>query len=191
MILSLQGMLGNVLSWLVTGVLALMLALAAPSDDRVMGEVPGGVARTLGSEAMLVPEGLPAERTLALINFGGHQRGEIEGWVEGLNLGRDPSIAWLRMPVLNDPGNPQAREELQGKLLRHYPQAGERARLAPVFTDRSSFMRTAGLDGPDQVYAVVLSRRGEVLARAQGRFDPNKAEALRETLREKASVGQP
>jgi hypothetical protein len=181
-----KAMLPNLLTWLGTGAIAVLLALAAPSDGRVMGEMPGGLARTLGTQPTLVPEGLPAERTLALINFEGAQRGEIEGWVQGLNLGRDPSIAWLRMPVLNDPGDPQARAALQGKLLRNYPQHEERARLAPVFTDRSSFLRAAGLDGPEQVYAVVISRSGDVLARAQGRFDPVKAEALRETLREKS-----
>jgi hypothetical protein len=32
------------------------------------------------------------------------------------------------------------------------------------------------------VYAVVVNRQGDVLARVEGQFDPCKAQALRETL---------
>ena len=69
------------------------------------------------------------------------------------------------------------------QLLQHYPSDTERARLVPVFTDRASFARAAGLNGTDQVYAVVVNRQGDVLARVEGQFDPGKAQTLRETLR--------
>ena len=52
----------------------------------------------------------------------------------------------------------------------------------PVFTDRADFVRAAGLVTTDQSYAVVLNRRGEVLARVEGQFDAEKARTLRETL---------
>ena len=89
----------------------------------------------------------------------------------------------MRMPVINDPGDSRSRDDAEDRLLRHYPGESDRARLVPVFTDRASFVRAAGLNGVDQVYAVVLNRNGEVLARVQGEFSPDKAEALRETLR--------
>ena len=57
-------------------------------------------------------------------------------------------------------------------------------RLVPVFTDRDQFIRSAGLAGTDQVYAVVINREGDVLARAGGEFDADKASSLRETLRQ-------
>lgn len=129
-----------------------------------------------------MPDGLPAERTLALITFRGSQRAHIDGWIRGLNLQSDPSIAWLRMPVLNDPGSTAARSAIETKLLRSYPADAERARLMPVFTDRERFVRSAGLRGTDEVYAVVINRQGEVLARAEGAFDADKADKLRETL---------
>jgi len=86
------------------------------------------------------------------------------------------------MPVLNDPGTQTGRSALECKLLRHFPADTERARLVPVFTDRASFARSAGLNGTDQVYAVVVNRQGDVLARVEGQFDPGKAQSLRETL---------
>lgn len=172
------------LAWLLAVSGALALALAAPSDTSVMGQLPAFMARTLDQRAVVVPAGLPAERTLALITFHSSQRAHIDGWIQGLNLQADPSIAWLRMPVLNDPGNTAARSAIENKLLRHYPADAERARMMPVFTDRERFVRSAGLRGTDEVYAVVINRQGDVLARAEGAFDADKADKLRETLRQ-------
>jgi hypothetical protein len=172
------------LAWLLAVSAALALALAAPDDTRVMGRLPSFMAQTLNQQAMAVPAGLPAERTLALITFRGSQRAHIDGWVQGLNLQADPSIAWLRMPVLNDPGSTAARNAIETKLLRSYPDDAERGRLMPVFTDRAHFVRSAGLRGTDQVYAVVVNRQGDVLARAEGAFDADKADKLRETLQQ-------
>jgi hypothetical protein len=172
----------STLAWLLAASAALGLAVAAPNERSVMGQLPSFMARTLAEQTIAVPGGLPAERTLALIAFRSTQRAHIDGWVQGLKLDADPSIAWVRMPVLNDPGNTAARSAIETKLLRTYTADAERARLVPVFTDRTRFIRAAGLNGTDQVYAVVINREGEVLARAEGAFDADKANKLRETL---------
>jgi len=169
-------------AWLLAVSAAVALAFAAPDEKTVMGYVPALTAWTLDRQTVAVPKGLPAERTLALIAFHGAQQAHIEGWVHGLNLRADPSIAWMRMPVLSEPGTAAEREAIETKLLRKYPAGAERARLLPVFTDREHFARSAGLNGTHQVYAVVVNRQGEVLARAEGAFDAAKAENLRETL---------
>jgi hypothetical protein len=173
-------------AWLLAACAALLLAWAAPNEGSVMGQLPAFMARTLDRQSVDVPGGLPAERTLALITFRGTQRAHIDGWVSGLNLGQDRSITWLRMPVLNDPGSVAARSAIEDKLLSHYPGDAERARMMPVFTNRDDFVRSASLNGTDQVYAVVVNRRGEVLARAEGMFDATKAQNLRETLQQPA-----
>jgi hypothetical protein len=171
-------------AWLLAACTALAMAWAAPNETSVMGQLPAFMARTLDRQAVHVPAGLPAERTLALIAFRSGQKEHIDGWVTGLNLRQDRSIAWLRMPVLNDPGSAAGRSAIENKLLSHYPASDERARLVPVFTNRDDFVRSAALNGTDQVYAVVVNRRGEVLARAEGMFDAVKAQNLRETLQQ-------
>ena len=169
--------------WLGIAGLALAFALGSPSDSRVMGSLPAFMSQTLAHQPLAVPEGLPSDRTLALITFKRGQRAQVESWIQGLNLRNDASIAWMRMPVLNDPGTLTGRSAVESKLLQHYPSDTERSRLVPVFTDRASFARAAGLNGTDQVYAVVVNRQGDVLARVEGQFDPGKAQTLRETLR--------
>ena len=172
-------------AWLLAALTAAALAWAAPNEASVMGRLPAFMARTLDRQAVNVPDGLPAERTLALITFRSTQKDHIDGWVTGLNLKDDPSITWLRMPVLNDPGSVAGRSAIENKLLSRYPADAERARMMPVFTNRDDFARSAGLSGTDQVYAVVVNRQGEVLARAEGVFDADKAQNLRETLQQR------
>ena len=169
-------------SWLGTAGLALAMAVAAPNEGNVMGSLPAFMSQTLLRQPLAVPGGLPSDRTLAMITFQRGQRAQAESWIQGLNLRNDPSIAWMRMSVRDDPGTPTGRSDFENALLQHHPAATDRARLVPVFTNRASFVRSAGLNGTNQVYAVVVNRQGEVLARAEGQFDPDKARALRETL---------
>ena len=173
----------HTLAWLGAAGLATALAFAAPNEASVMGQLPIFMAKTLMHQPMALPAGLPSDRTLALITFQKSQRAHAESWIEGMNLRRDPTISWVRMPVLNDPGTPGGRSEVEQRLLQHYTADTERARLVPVFTDRASFVRSAGLNGTEQGYAVVVNRSGDVLARVEGEFNAEKAAALRETLR--------
>ena len=171
------------LAWLVAVGLALAMALASPNESSVMGRLPAFVSRNLMRQPVAIPSGLPSDRTLALITFNRAHREQAESWIEGLNLKNDSSIVWLRMPVINDPGTPVGRIEVENRLLQRYTAETERANLVPVFTDRADFVRSAGLNGTDQSYAVVVNRRGEVLARVEGKFDAAKAQLLRETLK--------
>ena len=169
-------------AWLAAAGLALALAFVAPNEASVMGQLPAFMTKTLLHKPLTLPEGLPSDRTLALITFQKGQRAQAESWIQGLNLRNDPSISWMRMPVLNDPGTPKGRSEVESRLLQHYTADTERANLVPVFTDRADFVRATGLNGTDQFYAVVVNRRGDVLARIEGEFSEAKAKVLRETL---------
>ncbi len=169
-------------AWVAAVAVALVLAFASPTESSVMGEIPTFASHTLTQRSMTVPEDLPTDRTLALIGFKRGHHKKVQSWVDGLNLQNDTSIAWMRMPVINDPGTREGRNAVEDKLLRRYPLEAERARLLPAFVDSDRFARTAGLHSTEEVYAVVLNRQGEVLARVEGGFDEEKAVRLRETL---------
>jgi hypothetical protein len=170
------------LAWLAAASAALVLALMAPSESNVMGRLPTLTAKRLEQQRIVLPQGLAAGRTLALVAFNRNQRAEIQSWITGLGLDRDPSISWFKMPVLNDPGNEDARNATEIKLLARHPGENARARLVPVFADRESFIRATGLSSADHASVLILDREGIVLARAEGLFDQDKARALRETL---------
>ena len=170
------------IAWLAAVAAALALAFAAPSETNVMGRLPAMTGTRLDHTTVSLPDGLPAARTLTLIAFTRTHRGEIDSWIQGLQLHQDTSIAWMRMPVLNDPGSQRERKATLERILERHPGEGDRARLMPVFTDRDAFVRTAGLSGIEHAGILVIGRNGRVLARVEGQFDETKAQALRETL---------
>ena len=172
----------STIAWLAAVAAALALAFAAPSESSVMGRLPSIEAKRMNQQSISLPAGLPAGRTLALVAFQRAHRGEIDSWIQGLQLDRDTSITWLRMPVLNDPGNATDRSAMESRLLARHPGEKERSRLVPLFTDRDAFIRAAGLSSTDHVGVLVIDRDGQVLARVEGHYDQDKALALRETL---------
>ncbi len=172
----------NTLAWFGAVMLAFSFAAAAPTESGVMGRLPALQTKLLDQRPINLPQDLSGERTLALISFQRSHRADVESWISGLQLRADTSIHWVRMPVLADPGSTAGRSEVENRLRLRYGAGAGNATVVPVFTDREAFVRAAGLNGTEQAYAVVLNRRGEVLARVAGRFDPAKAETLRETL---------
>ena len=168
--------------WLSAVAIAGALATLAPNDRTIMGRVPGFTAYSLTQASVSAQPPAAAERTLALITFWPEQRAQADNWIAGLQLVEDTSIYWIRMPVLSDPGTSLGRAAAEARLRQHYPSQAERAKLFPLFSDKGDFVRTAGLNGTDQFYALVLNREGDVLARVAGDFDADKARVLRETL---------
>ncbi|MES2936362.1 MAG: hypothetical protein V4864_01690 [Pseudomonadota bacterium] len=170
------------LGWMAAGGGALAMAFAAPTEDTMLGRMPQIAAHRLDQRPLALPQGLPAERTLAIIVFGRGQHGEVQSWVEGMQLRQDPAISWIKIPVLDDKRDEQGRRDIvQGLLARHASQS-DRALLVPVFTDRDGFIRAAKLSGIEHASVLVLDRSGTVLAKAEGHFDEAKGQALRATL---------
>jgi len=167
------------LAWLAAAISALLLAFATPSESNVMGRLPSPAAKRL--EQQVFAE-LPNGRTLALVGFNTGQRVELRSWIDGLRLREETPIAWVKMPVVKDPGSDDARSAIESRLLASHGQKANAAPLIPVFSSQEEFIRSAGLSGADHASVLVLHRDGRVLARAEGRYDPVKAEALRETL---------
>lgn len=169
-------------AWIVAAALSIGFAVWYPTESSVMGQMPAHSTQTLTRTPVSLPAGLPSDRTLALVTFNKNQRVQADSWIDGMNLRNDSSISWVRIPVLGDLDTPDGRSDGEKRLLERYTVEAERARMLPMFMDKKSFARATGLSNTDQGYAVVLNREGEVLARVEGSFDPNKAELLRETL---------
>jgi hypothetical protein len=167
--------------WVGTAFAALALAVAAPKGLAILGHLPAFTAANLNKESVMIPEGLKAERTLLLLSLQRGQGHDIDSWIMGMHLREDSSLPWLRMPVRDESAG-SYRSEVEGRLLARFTEPTERANVVPVFTDRDAFLKSAGLSRNDAVYALVVNRRGDVLARAEGPFDAEKARVLRDTL---------
>lgn len=172
-----------VLGWVAAIGAALGFALAAPSESSLLGKLPPLTGKRLHDQAVVtLPQALAADRTVAVVVFKKSQQEEAQRWIDGLGLHDDPRVAWVRMPVIRD-GDEAVRRTKEEQLLARYPSAEERSRMVAVFTqDKEALGRAAGLDTTDHASVLVLDRQGNVLAKAQGPFDADKAQALKQTL---------
>ena len=168
--------------WLAAGGTALGLAFAAPTEHTILGRLPQIAAQRLDQRPMVLPEGLPGQRTLAIVVFQKNQREEARSWIDGMHLRHDPSIAWIKMPVYDDKASAQGRRDIVEALLARHASQSDRALMVPVFADRDGFIRAARLSGTEHASVLVLDRNGTVLAKAEGLFDEGKGQALRATL---------
>ena len=169
-------------AWVAAAGAGIGFAMWYPTEASVMGQLPAHSTQSLNRTPISLPEGLPSDRTLALVTFHRDQRSQADSWIEGLNLKNDASISWVRIPVLGEPNTPNAKSDAETRLLGRYTADIERAKMLPMFIDKAAFARAIGLKNTEQGYAVVFNRQGEVLARVEGPFDANKAQILRETL---------
>ena len=170
------------LAWIAAAGAGVGLAVLYPTEVTVMGQLPAHSTQSLNRTPVSLPEGLPSNRTLALVTFSREQRGQADSWIDGLNLKNDASISWVRIPVLGDRSAPNDRSDIENRLLGRYTADIERAKMLPMFMDKAAFAHATGLKNTEQAYAVVFNRQGEVLARVEGPFDAIKAHTLRETL---------
>ncbi|WP_332815666.1 hypothetical protein [Ramlibacter sp.] len=170
------------LGWMAAAGAAVALAFFSPYERLVLGRLPSAASQRLAEVQRVSPPELPPRRVLALVAFEGSPREEVQGWIDGLQLQREYRIAWVKLPVVQDPGDEASRRDIERRLRERWPRLAERSRLVPLFIDRAAFVREAGLSDPDHAGVLVLDREGNVLARAQGPFDPAKAQALRETV---------
>ena len=170
------------LAWIAAAGLGIGFAMWYPTEASVMGQLPAHTTQSLTRAPVSLPEGLPSDRTLALVTFNRDQRGHADSWIDGLNLKNDPSISWVRIPVLGERDSLEAKNDVEKRLLGRYTADIERANMLPMFVDKAAFAKATGLKSTERGYAVVFNRQGEVLARVEGPFDAGKAIVLRETL---------
>ena len=163
--------------WLAAGATAFGLMLLAPNERSVMGQLPPLAAKARDQHLLALPQELPAERTLALLVFRGDQKEEVRSWIDGMRLGQDQSNPWLKVRVLPPEGNARAAAPAV------VPPGGRPEHLLSVATNVNEFAQAMVLSGTEHAQVVVLGRDGQVLAKAQGAFDEDKARALLETLR--------
>ncbi len=168
------------LTWLVVVLVAILLALATPRGVGTLGHLPPTVGKSLADK--VVPDDVSDRPIVALVSFQKQHREQVDGWVAGLALRQNKEIPWVRMPVIDDPGDETQRLAIQQRIHARYQVDQELARLMPVFTDRSAFMQATGVPTTEHAVVMVLNRNGDVLARVVGTYDEDKARTVRDAL---------
>lgn len=174
----------SVAMWVGTASAAVAMGLVAPSESGLMGQLPPLAAKAHDQRSLVLPQQLPAERTLALLVFKQDQKEEAHSWIEGMGLRKDPDIPWVKMRIVPAEAGPVALTmDSSAQAARPIPVGLRPAQLLSVSTDTGRLVQSMGLHNTEHAQVVVLGRDGQVLAKAQGAYDQDKARALMETLR--------
>jgi hypothetical protein len=141
---------------------------------------PALEGRSLLGEPIALPGGLPAERTLVLVAFQRWQQPIVDGWIARAVAAGVPltprgaptpmPVAVVEIPVLSLGWKP-ARRFIENGMVASSRDPDVLARTIPVYTDVTAFRRALGIATTEEVHALVVDRRGAVLARAQGEPD--------------------
>jgi hypothetical protein len=143
-------------------------------DTAVFPPVTG---RTLLGMEVVLPAGLPAERTLAVVAFQQWQQARVDRWIDraitagvpGTPRGAvgDLAVAVVELPVLSTRWR-MARRFIDGGMASGIGDPDVLARTITVYTDVAAFQRPLGIPGSDDVHALVVTRDGVVHAHESG-----------------------
>lgn len=130
----------------------------------------------------MIPQDLPAERTLLLVAFRREQQKSIDSWIHGLKLhSSDNQIPWIEIPLI------QRRWKLLSSWIGYGMRCGIsdnelRAHVWTAYTNRSSFLKRMRLTRIDCVYSFVVSKDGRVLALVSGDYNSDAAQLILKAL---------
>jgi hypothetical protein len=162
------------------GFAAITAGFQAEAAQTAIYRMPSMKAADLNGKRIQLPEGLPGDYTLVLIGFQREQQADIDSWIEGLGL-KGSRMAWLEMPVIEDPGA-AGRFFIDNGMRAGLPGEDVRAHVVTIYTNKDQFKSAMGIPS-ENVQAVVVDRKGRILFRAQGKFDPEQGARIRQLMK--------
>jgi hypothetical protein len=163
--------------WLSVFALTVLSAAPASGQTAIIAKMPELKTETLAERELTLPKDLPGEKSLVLMAFEREQQKNVETWIDGMKLAESP-LPWIETPVIN-PQNRLVRAFINGGMRRGITDEKSRERTITLYTDRLSLLRAMGLPQvTTTIYAVVVDRSGNVLAKVEGDYSKEKAEIL-------------
>jgi hypothetical protein len=160
--------------------LALVGALATAADAAGFA-MPQVQAESLAEVKITLPQGLPAERTLVMLGFEFDHQKVMDEWLDKMNL-RQEQRPWVQLHAVGR-GYGWLSSFINSRKRPYFPDAYQRERVVPVYTDVKAFIAAMGLpESQKAVYLVVVKRDGRVMAVAQGSYEAGQADNLRAAL---------
>ncbi len=158
----------------------LLVALLAPVAALAQ-QLPTIKAEDLNKKPVSWPADFTTDRTVLIVAFDRNQQPIIDAWVSGLQLKVPGAPAWFEVPLINKPPK-FVQSFINNGMRRGIPDPAVRSHVVSVYTDKKAFMSTMGLVGND-VHVLVLSRTGQLLGKATGRYSAEAAAKLEAALK--------
>ena len=133
--------------------------------------------RSLSGADVVLPDDLPAPRTLALLAFQQRHQGCVDRWIARAEAAGVPGspvdmlpgdeTCVVEIPVLSTRWK-MGRGFIDGGMAANIRIPRVLARTITVYTNVSAFQKVLGIPGSEEVQACVVTPSGDVLARVPG-----------------------
>ena len=140
-------------------------------------EFPRVVGRSLAGAEMVLPDELPAPRTLAVVAFQQRHQGCVDRWIaraeaagvpgSPVDMGPGDETCVVEIPVLSTRWK-LGRGFIDGGMASSIRVPRVLARSVTGYTNVSAFLKVLGIADSQEVQACVVTPAGEVLARVPG-----------------------
>ncbi|HEU0025678.1 MAG TPA: hypothetical protein VFQ25_01060 [Ktedonobacterales bacterium] len=130
-----------------------------------------------------LPGDFEGELNLTLIAFRREQQDDIDTWAATARElpRRYPSLRSYELPVISRL-LPFGRQWLDSAMRAGIPDRAAREATITLYIDKGAFRRALELPTEETIYALLVTRDGRVLWRAEGRWSEEKGQALERAL---------
>lgn len=165
--------------------------------DGATASFPRVAGRSLDGVDIALPVDLPAPRTLCLVAFRQWHQGCVDRWIERaeaagvpgspMDMNPEDDRCVVEIPVIGTQWR-LGRRFIDGGMATSIRVPRVLARTITVYTDVAAFQRALGIRDSADVHALVVTREGEVLARATGEPTENGLAAILAGLSDRRSM---
>ena len=153
------------------------------TDVDTLGAFPRVAGRNLEGRTFTLPVDFEGRRNLVVIAFKREQQADVDTWMPFLTkvAAADRELRVYEIPTLAR-GYRLMQSFIDGGMRRGIPDAAVRATTITLYIDKTPFKGALRIADEDRIYVILLDRAGQVHWRAEGTFDPERAEELVQRL---------
>jgi hypothetical protein len=147
-------------------------------------QFPSVTGSNLQRRKLDLPEGFEGELNLVLIAFQQWQQRQVDTWIPFAKQLEEAHslLRYYELPTIQRL-NALARTFINEGMRAGIPDPVARERTITLYVDKNAFKQALQLPREDDIYVLLLDRRGRVLWRAEGSFTQEKGESLRAAVR--------
>lgn len=143
-------------------------------------QFPAVTGSNLQRKKLDLPQDFQGDLNLVFIAFQQWQQDQVDTWIpfarqlEEIHSG----VRYYELPTIQRL-NVLARTFVNEGMRAGIPDPVARARTITLYLDKGSFRQALQLPHEDDIYVLLLNRKGKVLWRAEGAFTPDKGDSLK------------
>jgi len=154
-----------------------------PEESMSKAHFPTVKASSLENRELTLPGDFDGARNLVLVAFEREQQKNVDSWLHKMSQFEelDTDFRYYELPTI-ERMNAFMRWFIDSGMRRGIPDRKARERTITLYLDKKLFCDALAISDQKRIYALLVDRQGNVLWRAEGDYDEDKAASLKSAL---------